>query len=77
MLMKYCHAPAASIRAHVDRARAPAEEHGGRAAGEVDARGNRGRGAEHAHEAPNPLGVRYFAHAAARSKLTSRRTSAL
>src|SRR5262249_19770738 len=61
----------------VDRARAPPVQHGRSAAGEVDARGASGLPAESLHEALNPVQVRGFAHSAARSKLTSRRMSAL
>ena len=62
---------------YIDRRAAPAEEDGGRTAGEVAGAVDIGCGSELTHEARDPFGVRYIAHSAARSKLTSRRTSAL
>jgi hypothetical protein len=66
----------------VDRRRPPADENGGRSAGEVHVRFPIRRTAEQAHELPNARGVCELAHSyrrlsAARSKLTSRRMSAL
>src|SRR5439155_9685031 len=65
------------LQVEVDGALPPAEEHRGPSAGQVDPRWLTGHGVQRLHEAPDPGGVSYLAHAAVRSKLTSRRISAL
>ena len=65
------------IDVDVDSARPPCEQHGRRASGEVDAAGRTRARRKVAHEAVQAFGVYGLTHSAARSKLTSRRMSAL
>jgi hypothetical protein len=61
----------------VNGARPPADQDRRGAAGEVHPRSGLRLLGQSAHEPPDPAGIGYFTHSAARSKLTRRRTSAL